>query len=1525
MKQGVTISLWLISFIICLSASANDYPIQENYIISQAKYDIEINQSKAKISLELNVNILQDKWSSIKISPASAETSLLTSSADITLINDRNDNKLLFKKKGEYAVRCQVSIPIESAAPLKRISIPVLESTFSKLKIEIPEANIGVIVSPEVAYEQKDYRNSTLIIINSPAAEELSISWGPKEALEKPQDTKVTVETYAVIEKDMLTYQHALTFNLARQSLKSFQVALPADARILEVSELNSGDRHIDRWFTENKNGNNNLNIILEKAVYGINFSCMVLWEEPINSAKSFRISPADVTGFQKQSGKLMIIMPVNSILDEEHIDNLTKQTIFEGTAKGVGQRRCHPYTYNALPAGLTVSIKPKQPQIFASLQTIYSVRTNSTINDTRISLDIKNIGTDTLSLKLPTGLTNIFIKGDKLRSYKTSADRVDIILSEKVLGKAELRFSATGEAIQESEKNLTFSPLIVVDAVSSEYILALKLEDAECEPTQLSKLSQTNPSKIPAWLQEQKPSLVYESSASDWKLSTIISPLKPITSATMTEHINVTEDEINRELTIKLTVKKAPLFSIVISLPEGVQPTEVKSDLLKEWHYDESAKSIKASFLSGIKGEHFIQLSMSGKISQKDGILPIASAVLEQPLPKQLDYWVLFYTTKDISVKTSSLKNIQEISADNIPSMPIRPENLRLAFNSIDPKWLIGIQKNAELPHLVATSCTALIIREGQMQSITQINYRIKNGSVNRLQLKLQDQAINPEITGEDIKNTTFFNNIWEINLASRVRDNYTLSVKYDRTEPKFSPIELIDTELESGSVIIAAGNERTEISFGPDSANTLPVPVSEIEPKFPQAILKQLSFPPSLAMNFNKPDARVSFVLKTHELSSILPAKVISCDLFSMNRPNGKLLTYLNTIIENTAKQYLEIKLPAGATLWGAYVDDKPIKAVTKDSGEIMIPIMSALTQQYGSGVSKAARPKGQTSVVVAYVQDINNLLPASKINLQMPQSDINIQGATWHLFLPKGYYVSAPAGNMGLVYSDPDITFPSLVSLIFGSLFAFIARVWMAIPPWVKTLALSLLFIGLIVVILYFVVKILRLLYAFFELTSHKIKRFFFVIGSGAAVTVILIGFIFMSTMRLSEMKSAPTSTPVDRTTAETTMIDLISSGDGPSLSGMAADIVEGVDKLANKISEGKKDSPKLGAADAKLRIENTKEEKDNAEIAQSELGANTKELQSLRNYANVRRTQAAKPQAAKQKESKESTIIVDLAKEIPPPNEAMEELKEEEILSPEAITESEEDTDEDLTPSPLRGKGVYDTIGIGGGLVGGERRSGRKRIEMLSAEPTKPPPAPPTSLDGKSSAYFYDSSTTGGRYGGNASSRKGGDKAMPKTPKADYYGLSPDMAGATSNLELPVNGKLFGKTKQGRQSGALPITVAMPLHQAYYYAFESLYLGKSSGTVSFWCLSSGLMLLIQLLTCLVLGGIIFYISRFSVMNALYMSLFSAVIAFIGLFITNGILGQVFAAELAFSILLAIIILIYYKRSRAFDYGK
>ncbi|MBI4711870.1 MAG: hypothetical protein HY762_00975, partial [Planctomycetes bacterium] len=1128
MKHALVIGLCAVIW--CCVASRPSLSAQENLVISEANYDVQIKDNQATATLNFTATVIDGRWAEVALSPLSAETSLQSAPAEVTLLKDARNNKLIFKQKGTYSVRCRIILPVSASGQLKKITLQLVPATFGGITVTIPvggdpatysgEGGIDAVVSPPVTCEKKVHKSYTTLNINSPLADELTVTWGPEAVMKQPYDATVNSASYVWIEKGLMTYNHSFTIAVGQQPLKSFRIALPPNVRLTKFTGSTQTAVGIEKWTTLTANAKDYVEVTLDSPIYAAVFQGTLSCEQTVPAISSgistdpdsanLTILPLEISGLPtattvsgqagpgKQGGKLTLVAADNYLIDEESVENLVRQNVYEATMTKIGKRLFYPYIYTGLPARLVLRARPKEPLVSATLETLYHLRPNSLQAVSRLVLDVRNTPIDTVTLKYrPDSLSNnFFIKGDRVKNYRVIKDRIEVIFTEKFTGTTTLQIEAAQDT--PADAKLVFTPVEVVGAQENQSYTAVKLDEVECTVAEILKATQIDPAQLPDWLAGQKPSLAFVSSAPAWELAARVAPLAPAVTAVAIDNVQIIEDVIQRVVALALSIKKSSLFSMTLKLPQGVRPVEVTSPLLKEWTYNQQTGMLQITFNTGLKVDYPVGLKLEGDISATDSLI-LLPLEITAPAPRQLEYYLAISAPRDIILVPTLMVGIQEISINKLPRTP---SDTRLGFHSVQPQWTLEVRKTVEPTHLLANISAGLIAREGQVRVINAINYRVKSGSVRRLRLKLPPHALNTEITGENIKNRSNSDNLWEIDLASRVTRGYTLYVQYEQTEPVFTPIETLDAELESGLVVVSAGSERTEVGYGADSRNAQPVPVSEAEPKIAQSILGQMPSAPSLAVSFTKPDARANFIIKTHELGAILPAKVVSCDLFSLQQTNGKLLTYFNTMIENTAKQYLEVKLPTGATLWGAYVDDKPVKAVTREAGQMMIPIASAVTT-----TQTAKTDKRQLSVVVAYVQEAGALGHASNINLVMPQSDINIQGATWHLFLPEGYYVTSPAGNMELVYSDPQISYPSLPALAYDGLSSYLSKLYWAIPAWVKTLFWYLMLLVVISVSIIFLIWILTIVFSYLRLDMIPLRRVAFTFGAGLIITLAL----------------------------------------------------------------------------------------------------------------------------------------------------------------------------------------------------------------------------------------------------------------------------------------------------------------------------------------------------------------------------------------------------------------------------------
>ncbi|MDI6787504.1 MAG: hypothetical protein QME51_03960, partial [Planctomycetota bacterium] len=908
-------------------------------------------------------------------------------------------------------------------------------------------------------------------------------------------------------------------------------------------------------------------------------------------------------------------------------------------------------------------------------------------------------------------------------------------------------------------------------------------------------------------------------------------------------EAIRISDANIINNINLDLAIRKAPLFAIDIKIPDGWRPRVVlPSDNIKIWDFREDSNSVRIEFIRPVIEKETITFEVEKYITQNDKDIKILPLII--PEAKQSEYYLAITADEDTAVKANLSGAITEISINKLPPFYQNPTAMKMAFHSNSSQWTLGLTTIPLLPLVRANIYTGLIIREGQMKVINLVNYSIQNSKVNQLRIQLPSEALNPQISGDAVKNIIHSdNNIKEIGLVSKIKGNYSLSVSYDITsaditQMSFEPLKVLDGSLESGFIMLSRGNERTEINATEiNNIQMIPSIEKEIENRA-SAVLKQLPYQPTQFFSFNKPDARVAFSVKTHELSALLPAKIVSCDLFSLSRQSGEIVTYVSTVVENTAKQYLTVTLPPSAVLWGTYLDDKPVKPIVNNKQEILIPLMP-----------EKGAPRKQTNLVFVYVQSQSSFTALKKLDFIMPRTDLNIEKATWHFFLPQKYYLGLPQGNMEFVYHDPVITYPSLSRWAIDGVTSFIYKLWMAIPPIIKKMVLWL----IIIVILSFVlIRVIKAIINYLLLLRLNWRRIILYGSGGLLLTTLLL--VTLSVALIPNLMSAKTMAKQYK----------------PAMSSSSL-MVMVEQKEKDETSSEKVERVYLPKHSSSVPCEEEAISKE----AQDFRG-DVEQLKKLTDLSRRAREQGEKKQASKDKKS-----VVD-------------ELKEEEA--------SEFDTD-----SPIKGEGaVYDTIGIGGGL-GGKRMGGRGKVsskaEKAPAQPAPAPPAQPESPE-KSGKWIVDE-TRGVTWTATGS---------VGSVKVEYYnpdtGVRYDLAGSRKSEQI------FGRTEKGRSVGALPINVSVPLQNTYYYAFESLNLGKSRGQIGFYCFSGAIVLFLQLLGWFVISGTLFYVSRQNLKTAIIVNVFIAIGCVMGHLVSDGVIKETLISGFGFSIVLLTILIIYYK---------
>jgi len=132
------------------------------------------------------------------------------------------------------------------------------------------------------------------------------------------------------------------------------------------------------------------------------------------------------------------------------------------------------------------------------------------------------------------------------------------------------------------------------------------------------------------------------------------------------------------------------------------------------------------------------------------------------------------------------------------------------------------------------------------------------------------------------------------------------------------------------------------------------------------------------------------------------VLQALAETFNLTTVVAEDGQMMTEFSLSVRNNGRQHLEIALPAGATVWSAFVAGQAVKPSLRE-GRLLLPLENA-------GSDDAA-----LAVELTYVS--TNQFPANhgRVHLVSPTIDVPLKNARWEVYLPENYHYDEFTGTM------------------------------------------------------------------------------------------------------------------------------------------------------------------------------------------------------------------------------------------------------------------------------------------------------------------------------------------------------------------------------------------------------------------------------------------------------------------------------------------------------------------------------
>lgn len=329
---------------------------------------------------------------------------------------------------------------------------------------------------------------------------------------------------------------------------------------------------------------------------------------------------------------------------------------------------------------------------------------------------------------------------------------------------------------------------------------------------------------------------------------------------------------------------------------------------------------------------------------------------------------------------------------------------------------WFPRIESDTSDSKVFGELATLLSVGEGVARGSSTATFTIHGGGSDRFTLEIPADLT---VLGVDVHGLrswqvsdpdTSGRRILTVELTYRATGSLSFSFSFEQPlgaeggELILPDIALQDVLRERGFLAVAAAT-NVEITPRDDIQNAAPVDPTELPPALVAGSGQSILY----GFKFLRHPVVVAVDVVKHRDVAVKRIMIESARLHTFLNREGKLVTSARYTVKNNRKQYLEVELPEGATLWGAYVEQQPVKAARREDGAILVPLR--MTAMDASG---GLRP---FDLEVVYFQDDHGLSVLGRRTLTAPTLDVDVLEMVWNLDLPRDKRWWPVAGNLEL----------------------------------------------------------------------------------------------------------------------------------------------------------------------------------------------------------------------------------------------------------------------------------------------------------------------------------------------------------------------------------------------------------------------------------------------------------------------------------------------------------------------------
>ncbi|MDH3197411.1 MAG: hypothetical protein OEO21_04145 [Candidatus Krumholzibacteria bacterium] len=299
-----------------------------------------------------------------------------------------------------------------------------------------------------------------------------------------------------------------------------------------------------------------------------------------------------------------------------------------------------------------------------------------------------------------------------------------------------------------------------------------------------------------------------------------------------------------------------------------------------------------------------------------------------------------------------------------------------------------------AEVQHLIS-------IQDDALKTHSVVNYTILHSEVDAVRVAIPDGVNVLSVSGEGVgdwqETTEDDQRVLVVPFTYGKKGAASVSITTETAFSEsglasvFSGVRTLDTVRENGFIGIELATSAEVVARESDGLEAIAVQ------KLPALINNRSARPLIMGFKYLKHPYTLVFDITKHEKIAVPVATIHSASVVTLFTEDGKLVHRLVYQVRNSAKQFLEIQLPAKTDVWSVFVDNQPVESSVSKKGMLLVPLIR----------SRSVDNRLDTfPVEVIYCTVRERFSPFGTQASLLPSVDLLTSQLIWSVYLPNDY---------------------------------------------------------------------------------------------------------------------------------------------------------------------------------------------------------------------------------------------------------------------------------------------------------------------------------------------------------------------------------------------------------------------------------------------------------------------------------------------------------------------------------------